>query len=139
MEKFAGGEYGEPRMIPRSRRPAGGQFVRLALAGVLGLAFLGWLGFRNREPVYQGKTLTNWLYDEDHTVWMPNNVYGHIHNELWEALVSGGYAARERETETAFRGGGDESVDPGVFVTQHLGTNAIPRLLELLSSRPGLR
>jgi HEAT repeat protein len=30
-------------------------------------------------------------------------------------------------------------VDPGVFVTQHLGTNAIPRLLELLSSRPGLR
>jgi hypothetical protein len=121
-----------------SRGPTRRRLVSFALAGLLICALLGWLRWRNREPAYEGKTLTNWLYDKDLTEW-PNDVYGHIHNELWEALVAGGYAADHGSTNSGFVSGVDERVDTAVLAVRRIGTNAIPRLLELLSSRPGFQ
>ena len=131
------GEYRYKRMTNSSTKPTRSRFVRLVFAGVLSLALLGGLGLRNREPVYAGKTLTDWLYDKDYTSWMPNDVYGHIHNEFWEALLAGGYSAGQAETNCVYKNG-DQPIDMGLLATQRLGTNAIPRLLELLSSQPWL-
>ena len=40
-----------------------------------------------KEPMYKGKCLSQWLYNEspDFT-WIPNDLYGHVHDELWAEL-----------------------------------------------------
>ena len=110
----------------------------LRWVGLIALVII-WLVSPDREPRYQGKTLTAWLYNPDPDfVGMPNDVYGHIHNELWETLLAGGYAAREKQTnQFMFTGPGLEP-DPGTVATLKIGTNAIPRLLKLMASRPGM-
>jgi HEAT repeat protein len=66
---------------------------------------------------------------------MPNDFYGHIHNELWEEVVAGGYAARARQVGS--HGTIPNSpVEPAVVALRKMGTNAIPRLLELVSAQP---
>jgi hypothetical protein len=107
----------------------------LMLAGAV-VAALGWFGLLSREPVYQGKTLTDWLYDKTVSQFMPNDIYGHIHNELWEAVVAGGYAARKSESNSSYLTNTPE--DPAIAATRQIGTNAIPRVLDLSASRPGL-
>src|SRR5690348_10436198 len=87
--------YDAARMIPRVKNPI---LWRRMLAGGVVAALLAWFGLRNREPVYLGKTLTDWLYDKNVFQFMANDVYGHIHNELWDAVVAGGHAASERKT-----------------------------------------
>jgi hypothetical protein len=107
------------------------------LAGILTATLIGY-AWRGREPAYQGKTLTEWLYPSDPDfVWMPNDIYGHIHNELWDAVLAGGYAARDRATDQPAKPNPNLRQDPATVATRQIGTNAIPRLLELMAARPG--
>jgi hypothetical protein len=91
------------------------------------------------EPVYQGKKLSEWLFvpASDFGI-MPNDIYGHIHDELWEAVVAGGYEARDHETPGLAFTRGAQVPDPSAEAVRAIGTNAIPFLLELLSPRPSL-
>jgi len=108
------------------------------LAGILTCTLIRFAA-RSREPVYQGKTLTEWLYNNDPDfVWMPNDLYGHIHNELWESVVAGGYAARDSATNEPVHPDIAPVPDPAMVATRQIGTNAIPRLLELIASRPSV-
>ena len=110
--------------------------VFLTLAVMLVVAGF-WLVSRPREPVYQGKTLTEWLYNNDPDfIWMSNDCYGHIHNDLWDELGRGGYVARGTATNQPAPTNINQQLDPAVVATRQMGTNAIPRLLELMASRP---
>jgi len=72
-----------------------------------------WLRGHKQEPAYQRKSLTQWLYNEDPDyVRMPNDVYGHIHNELWEAVVNGGYATQNAQPDGGVRNVVDTEYDP---------------------------
>jgi len=108
------------------------------LAGLLIATLIGY-AWRRREPAYQGKTLTEWLYNSDpEFVWMPNDIYGHIHNELWDAVLAGGCAARDRATNQPARPSPTPRTDPATVATRQIGTNGIPLLLELMAARPGV-
>ena len=108
------------------------------LAGILTATLLA-LASRRCEPVYEGKTLTAWLYNSDPDfVWMINDFYGHIHNELWEAVLAGGYAARDSATNQAVCPVLSPIPNPAIVATRQIGTNAIPRLLELMAARPSV-
>jgi hypothetical protein len=89
---------------------------------------------RPREPGYAGKTLTQWLLNTNAGwVWIPNDVYGHIHDELW-SVVSG------QDSETNFTGPVSWKLVPAAddlcMAVKHIGTNGIPRLIQLISSSP---
>jgi hypothetical protein len=89
---------------------------------------------RPREPSYAGKTLTQWLLNTNAVwYWIPNDVYGHIHDELW-------YVVSEQVSETNFTGPVSWKVVPApdalCIAVRHIGTNGIPRLIQLISSRP---
>jgi hypothetical protein len=108
------------------------------LVGILATPLIGFV-LRGCEPVYQGKTLTAWLYNRDPDfVWMPNDFYGHIHNEFWEAVKAGGYAARDRTTNQPIHPERVPIPSPAVVATRQIGTNAIPRLLDLMAARPSV-
>jgi hypothetical protein len=129
-------QYYGLRMTPGFRKPI---LWRLMLTSAAAVVLLGWFGLRNREPAYAGKRLTDWLYEKDpNAVWMANDVYGHVHNELWDAVVAGGYAARGQKTSSPFWTQPSAPAEPAVVATRQIGTKAIPRLLELMSSGPGL-
>jgi len=69
---------------------------------------------------------------------MINDFYGHIHNEFWEAVLAGGYAARDSATNQAVRPVLSAIPNPSVVAVRQIGTNAIPRLLELMAARPSV-
>ena len=106
----------------------------LALAAVLvsliPLSFL--LPSHLPEPSYAGKTLTQWLVNTDTDwIWIPNDVYGHIHNELWDAVCDTNSTANSCPPGSWTPPPPDEVRQA---VTQ-IGTNAIPRLLQLMASK----
>jgi hypothetical protein len=89
---------------------------------------------RPREPSYAGKTLTQCLLNTNADwIWIPNDVYGHIHDELW-SVVNG------QDSETNFTGPVSWKIVPApddvCHAVRHIGTNGIPRLIQLISSRP---
>ena len=89
---------------------------------------------RSNEPAYGGKTLTEWLLNTNAGwVWIPNDLYGHIHDELWERLVG-------QDSETNALGPTFwqpvAAPDARTLAVRQIGTNGIPTLIELMSSRP---
>ena len=60
--------------------------------------------------------------------WIPNDVYGHIHDELWERLV---YPPDSSPAAAVATGPG-----PGVAGPPHLDTSAIPWLIRWMGARP---
>jgi hypothetical protein len=103
--------------------------VGLGLA-VLAVLFAG--TWQLREPRYHGKTLTQWLVNSDPDfLWIPNDVYGHIHDEFWGMLVEGKVVGGPVATNSSpYHSRSDEAVS----AIQHMGTNALPRLVELMAS-----
>ena len=82
-----------PLQSPEPVFPAGrGRRWRGVLVFLTVLLAVGWgwsLWRREREKVYSGRSLSQWLRPtEADFVWMPNDVYGHIHDELWEQLIT---------------------------------------------------
>ena len=68
---------------PNFRRVWTATLIVLVSFFLLRLVFKG-----SNEPNYGGKTLTQWLLNTNASwVWIPNDVYGHIHDELWFKLV----------------------------------------------------
>lgn len=119
-------------------RPGCRSVIYFGLAGILTATLFGY-AWRRREPAYQGKSLTEWLYNSDpEFVWMPNDIYGHIHNELWDAVLAGGYAARDRATNQPGAPNPTPILDPATVATRQIGTNAIPILLELMAAQPSV-
>jgi hypothetical protein len=114
------------RPLSGSRRPRA-----IALLVLLLAALLGWLWWQTHpdEPVYGGKRLSEWLYPTARDfIWIPNDVYGHIHDEFWGRLVDP--AASPRLTPTAIGVGLEADVTPP------LDTNAIPWLIRWMGTRP---
>jgi hypothetical protein len=92
---------------------------------------------RNREPVYAGQTLTRWLaVDNPQFVWMPNDVYGHIHNELWDAVVAGGYSVQRQQTKLRYDSGTILPSPKALQAVRAMGPKALPCLINLMSSQP---
>ncbi len=137
------------------RKPNGRRRGRKSLVIVLVFLVIGFLvSQRPPEPSYAGKTLTQWLLNTNaNWVWIPNDVYGHIHDELWSQLwsppeVSGstrnelGSDVMGQDSGTNFTGAVSWKIaaPPGELcnAVRHIGANGIPRLLELISSRPSL-
>jgi hypothetical protein len=90
---------------------------------------------RSHEPSYSGKTLTQWLLNTNaDAVWMPNDFYGHIHDEFWARLLpssdSDTNSAVPQVTQAV------TAPDEQTLAIRAIGTNGIPRLLELMSSEP---
>ncbi len=116
------------RILPKHRR------VRVALllaAALVGVA--AWRLLSPGEPVSGGRTLTEWLYNTDPDfVWIPNDVYGHIHDELRERLESGEPWGPGQARPVI----GLPEAGPRHAALQALGTNALPWLLDWMSSRP---
>lgn len=107
---------------------------RVALVLALALAGLwAWRLSRPAEPEYDGRTLTEWLYPTDPDFeWIPNDLYGHIHDELLAQLESGEpWTATKVRTDQAPLDGG-----PRRAALRSLGTNALPWLLDWMASRP---
>ena len=108
---------------------------RVALVLTLALAGLwAWRLSRPAEPEYDGRTLTEWLYPTDPDFeWIPNDLYGHIHDELLAQLESGEpWAATKVGTVLASPDG-----SPRREALRSLGTDALPWLLDWMASRPG--
>ncbi len=107
---------------------------------------------RPNEPSYDGKTLTQWLLNTNaNWVWIPNDVYGHVHDELWYKVWNPGdvYGSTQNELwsdvngqdyGTNFTGAVSWKIVPAreelCHALGHIGTNGIPRLIQLISSRP---
>ncbi len=126
------------------------------LATIVVLVFMGILfvvSERPPEPGYAGKTLTQWLLNTNASwVWIPNDVYGHIHDELWSKVcnpvVVDGSARNEirsdligQDSRTNFTGVVSWRIVPPPgevrLAVRRIGARGIPRLLELISSKPG--
>jgi hypothetical protein len=108
---------------------------RILAAGFIlasGIA-LGWLVFRPHEPSYGGRSLSDWLYNRDPDfLWIPNDVYGHIHDEFADQLESGA-------PWPPAAGSSNWSLpedSPRRQSLEVLDTNAIPWLLDWMASEP---
>jgi len=96
----------------------------LVLIGVL--AILWWNRRPAKEPVYEGETLSQLLFhSEAGFIWMPNDFYGHIHDELWSDLVSPPVAEDAQSSHAA------EIFNP----LSRIDTNAIPLLLQWMGAQ----
>jgi hypothetical protein len=106
--------------------------IALVLIGVLTLAGWYWQKTRSREPVYGNKTLSQLLYDDSPDfVWIPNDLYGHIHDELWGEIIAA-------PTERSFKREEWRIMQPEVRTneTYRIGTNAIPWLIRWMEAEP---
>ena len=62
-----------------------------------------------RQPRYDGKRLSEWLYPKaPDFIWIPNDLYGHIHDELWGRLVDPSGAPLWAQKGLGFEPGGIE-------------------------------
>ncbi len=110
--------------------------IWLALIAFLTLSLAASLT-RQPEPSYKGKTLTQWLYRTNpDTVFMPNDFYGHIHSELWEGVVAGGYAARITEPHQVQAANLKFLPDAATEAIEHMGKDAVPCLVQLMNRKP---
>jgi hypothetical protein len=110
---------------------------------LLSIIFLLLVRGRSNEPTYGGKTLTQWLRihrPDPGTFWQPNDFYGHIHDELWYRLVE--VTKRSNEASTVVEAttvpessGGGPVIAEDVIAVRQIGTNAIPRLIQLMASK----
>jgi hypothetical protein len=104
---------------------------------VAGLLLVGaaaaWLVLRPREPEYAGRTLNEWLYNEDPGfIWIPNDVYGHIHDEFQDQLESG----NPWPPASGYRSWYIPEESPKGEALLHVGTNALPWLVGWMASKP---
>ena len=77
------------------------------------------------EPVYAGKPLSQLLYDgSPDFVWIPNDVYGHVHDELWNRLTN-----RTNDLTSAGVGPVSQASAAGRDEAAQIGTNALPCLV----------
>lgn len=107
-------------------------WVTVALALVLTGALV-WRQSGPGEPEYDGRTLTEWLYPtEPDFEWIPNDLYGHIHDEFLAQLESGEpWTSPKAPAEIASPDG-----SPQRGALRSMGTNAFPWLLDWMASRP---
>jgi len=119
---------------------------------LVGIVILFLVSERPNEPSYDGKTLTQWLLNTNaNWVWIPNDVYGHVHDELWYKVWNPGEVCGStqnelwsdvhgKDCETNFTGAVSWKIVPAreelCHAVRHIGTNGIPRLIQLISSRP---
>jgi hypothetical protein len=98
----------------------------LALIGALAILTWNLLPTTAKEPVYEGKTLSQLLFHrEADFIWMPNDFYGHIHDELWSDLVSQPVVEDTRSPRAA----------PIFNPLSRIDTNTIPLLLQWMEAR----
>lgn len=81
-------------------------------------------------------------------IWMPNDFYGHIHDEFWERLVAEDSTTNHADSEqpvaedvaTNLTDTDAQNVDPAAAkittAVRQIGTNGLPRLIELMSAKP---
>jgi len=94
------------------------------------LAFAAYLALRAREPSAGGKTLSQWLHnDEPDFVWIPTDLYGHIPEELWDQLIQ---ASPNFDRATFLTNRWSSSCG---LAMREMGTNAIPWLLQWMEER----
>jgi len=98
------------------------------LAVVLG--GMAWFALSKREPLYQGKPLSFWLWGSSGAT----SIYfdGPSDGPL---RAPGVYLCRERFTSGSFPGTGMPFTDTGQQAIQEAGTNTIPMLLRLLRAK----
>jgi len=98
----------------------------LVLIGVLAILWWNRRPTTAKEPVYEGKTLSQLLFHgQADFIWMPNDFYGHIHDELWSELVSPPVVEETRSP-------------PAIQVYNPLSridTNTIPLLLQWMGAK----
>lgn len=108
----------------------------IVLLPLMGFAALtGWFFCRSapREPVYGGKSLSQLLYDGDEDfIWIPNDVYGHIHDELWSRLTTSTGKALSSAEGPGSKSGAADAADGA-----QVGTNALPWLIQWMGRQPG--
>ena len=89
---------------------------------------------RSNEPSYGGKTLTQWLLNTNADwVWIPNDIYGHIHDELW-SVVKGEVSPADFNSPGSWKT--EPAVDERCKAVRNIGTNGLPSLIQLVSERP---
>ncbi len=104
--------------------------VLVAVAGVL------LLSRPPKEPVYAGKTVTQWLLDTNADgFWIPNDVYGHIHDELWSKLVDS-MKGSNTVGGTPWSASEERLRSEQAVPIRAMGASAIPQLVRLMSARP---
>ncbi len=102
------------------------------LVGVVIIAAVHGCRSSPRQPSYSGKTLSQWLRNGSRDfVWIPNDVYGHIHDELWRQLVTSPGEPLTYSNALAARLN-HPLEDQGLC----LDTNAIPWLIQWMEVRP---
>jgi hypothetical protein len=107
------------------------------VVGLVSIVILFLVAEQPSEPGYAGKTLTQWLLNTNADwVWIPNDFYGHIHDELWFKIVESMKTSDTVSIDTA-RERGEFVTNDMAFAVRAIGTNGIPQLIRLMSSRPG--
>lgn len=116
----------------RCRLTLGGWVIALGLVCVLAAVFLRPRGVR--DPRYGALALSQWLAQAYPDAVIPSDLYRHIHDELWDRLLS---SEVESPNEIgAAQASAAQVVPPVVEAVRHLGTKALPKLLEMLTSQP---
>ena len=102
----------------------------IGAALVVAITFLFGRGGFQFEPRYGGRRLSQWLRNSDPGfVWLPNDVYGHIHDEFWGQLT----APSPVSSDTA---GQPVGVPAAVGTKPELGLEAVPWLVTWMNERP---
>jgi hypothetical protein len=121
----------DPQKKPRS---AWRKILRIVLLLTIlaGLTWVPTLVHRGppgpKEPMYKGKRLSQWLYnDSPDFIWIPNDVYGHIHDELWEEL-------KQEDPDSKEDTGYVLSIPPKT--EWQIDARAIPPLLSWMAAKP---
>ena len=105
--------------------------VLLLLAGVVAALLRD---TSETEPRYGGRSLSEWLHSEEPDfVWMPNDLYGHIHDELWGQLV-----AQSKPVPSAAEIPPATNAPTSVVRADQppLGPEAVPWLVKWMQRRP---
>ena len=114
----------------RGRRLRWAVCFGIGAALVVAIAVLFWRGGFQFEPRYGGRRLSQWLRNSDPDfVWLPNDVYGHIHDEFWGQLT----APSPDSSDTA---GQTVAVPAAIGTKPELGLEAVPWLVIWMSERP---
>lgn len=103
----------------------------MAVGVVLILAGLGLFTRFSNEPRIDGKSLSDWLVSKDpEFLWMPNDVYGHIHDELWDLMIY------EGEDEKPVSPSAPAPLDPQTIAIKKMGSACIPFLEKWSRANP---